>query len=378
MNNSINFHSNSSNRKLAQISASLYSRLGGPVQVVKHSCDLFDEYFNHTLIVFGSSDMHVPQHLEVPTFRNNRYGFYMGRLPKSVRRIIRESDVILIHGFYLFSTLISIVLAKKKSIYIMPHGSLENYQSGKSRVRKTVFDLCFRFLNKLREIQFLVGSVEEIKGVKSKFKNNTVSAVGLGINQVPQEYLHSGLTRTPIRLLCMSRISQKKRIDLCINAVKVLRERNLPVVLTIAGDGNSDLVHDLVELVDFNNLEAFVEFTGFVEGINKHQIYKNSDIFLLPSENENFAVAVAESIGHQVPVIVSNQVAMHSFVEKNNAGIVISQINLEELVVAIIDLYADYHHYWEGCVDSRNLLDWKIVISEWVKALNTPKRFSSI
>jgi glycosyltransferase involved in cell wall biosynthesis len=256
----------------------------------------------------------------------------------------------------------------------MPHGSLENYQNSSGRFRKLLFDSCFKFLNKSREIEFLVGSAEEINGVTRKFGKNLVRVVGIGIEAVPQQFLHQGLSAIPLRLLCLSRITQKKRIDLCIEAVKYLQDRDLPAYLTIAGDGDEALLRELIQLTKFKGLESVVDFVGFVDGDDKHRLYRESDILLLPSENENFAIAIAEAIAHQVPVVVSDAVAMHSFVKAHHTGIVIRELNAEVLAEAIISLNSDYQQKWNACVNSKYLLDWHLVFNVWYEALDVQKR----
>lgn len=363
--------------KLLQISASLESRLGGPVQVVKFSKEFLEKKFDQTLIIFGTSDENISNSISIPTFRSNRYGFFMTPLSKSIRTKFRDSDLILIHGFYLFSTLVSITLAKKSEIFIMPHGSLENYQNRNGRFRKRIFDACFKLLNKSRKIVFLVGSVEEINGVKSKFSNNLVQVVGIGIKSVPDQFLHQGTTKIPLRLLCISRITHKKRIDLCIQAVKHLQDRGYSCFLTIAGDGDEQLLRELVKLAKVNGLESVISFIGFVDGDEKHRLYRESDILLLPSENENFAVSIAESIAHQVPVIVSDAVAMHSFVKVHKTGKVISELNAEVLADAILQLKSEYHQYWRACVTSKDLLEWEKVFNVWQNAFQASDRFQN-
>jgi glycosyltransferase involved in cell wall biosynthesis len=172
-------------------------------------------------------------------------------------------------------------------------------------------------------------------------------------------------------LLSFSRIAEKKRIDLSIEAVRALREEGVDVRLTIAGVGSHELVEELRDLVKHYKLDSVVDFIGFVDGDDKNKIFVDSDIFLLPSENENFAVAVAESIARQVPVVVSNRVAMHRFVESHRTGIVIERLDEKSLVKAIKEVISSYHIYWQGCHNSRHLLLWGNVFEEWKRILLT-------
>ena len=359
--------------KLTQVSASLDNKLGGPVQVVNHVSRLLQEICDHELIVFGTEHSSTNRTFSVPTFRQNRYGLFFGKLKTPTRTQIRTSDVLLVHGFYLYSTLVTIALAKNSRIFVMPHGSLEQYQNSAGRFRKIVFDVFFRALAFFRNVAFVVGSPDEIIGVRDKFKKYPVHVLGLGIDEVPENYLRKNGLQESIRLLSFSRIAEKKRVDLSIEAVRVLREEGVDARLTIAGVGSDQLVKELRDLVELYNLDSFVDFIGFVDGEDKNNVYMNSDIFLLPSENENFAVAVAESIARQVPVVVSDRVAMHRFVERYKTGIVIEKLDVSLLVKAIKEIISNHNIYWQGCLNSRHLLFWDNVFEEWKRILLTTK-----
>lgn len=359
--------------RITQVSASLDNKLGGPVQVVKNVGQHLSKCCEHKLIVFGTNNLSIKSNFNVPTIGQNRYGLFFKRLNTLIRTQIRTSDVLLVHGFYLYSTLVTIALAKASRIFVMPHGSLEPYQKNVGRFRKVVFDIFFRTLAFSRNVSFIVGSSDEVIGVRHKFKKNPIHVLGLGVDEVPEENLRQNGLQESVRLLSLSRITEKKRVDLCIEAVKALREKGVDARLTIAGVGNNQLFQELRDLVRTYNLNSVVEFIGFVDGQDKNLVYINSDIFLLPSENENFAVAVAESIARQVPVVVSNRVAMHRFVESHRTGVVIEKLEVNSLAKAINEVISNHHIYWQGCRNSRHLLLWENVFEEWKRILLTTK-----
>lgn len=351
--------------KVVQISASLDSALGGPSQIVTQTSWYFRKHFEHVLIVFGVQNLSIESAFTVPTFRQNRYGLFFRKLNIVIRNKIYSSNVLLVHGFYLYCNLIAIALAEESRILIMPHGSLESYQNRTGRCRKMIFDRLFSILARFRNISFIVGSADEVAGVRSKFKNYPIHVLGIGVEEVPSHHLRKNGIQETVNLLSVSRITEKKRIDLCIEAVRALRVRGIEARLTIAGTGSNQIVGQLRDLVNRYDLEAVIEFIGFVDGQNKDEAYYKSDIFLLPSENENFAVAVAESIMRRVPVVVSNRVAMHHFVQQHNAGVVIENLEVISLVNAIYQVYTNYDKYWQGCHNSRHLLLWDNVFEKW-------------
>jgi glycosyltransferase involved in cell wall biosynthesis len=351
-----------------QITARLDPKLGGPHNVVDKTNDLFSKKYNSKLIIFGSSVNQYKNSIENSTLRNNRYGFVFG-IPKfKIRLALKNSDILLIHGYYLWSTLIALYFSSTRNIFLMPHGSLEFYQANKGKIRKMIFTKLCKLLLKGRSIHFLVGSSPEIVSVRQSFPNSKISVVGLGIEL-------SNLTKSicrihsPIKLFCLSRITNKKRIDLCIRAVSKLNEGKNKYHLDIYGSGDHFLEKELKELVKDLNLGEQISFKGHVDGESKDLAIQNSDILLLPSENENFAVAVAESIAFGKPVVVSKFVAMHEFVDTHSTGSTIETLDVDEIVFAIKDVTDKFSTYQENCIASAPLLAWEEVINSWFHAI---------
>ena len=192
---------------------------------------------------------------------------------------------------------------------------------------------------------------------------------GLGIENIPKRFLHKSSQKSTLELLCFSRIALKKRLDLCIIATRKLLDLGIDVKLTIAGTGDFQLMSQLINLIDNLKIKHSVEFLGFIDGDQKHLCFQKSDIFLLPSENENFAVAVAEAISYQVPVVVSKNVAMKDFVLAQGVGEVIDDLEVSELVSKILKIKESYLRYWDNCRKSKNLLSWDEVLKIWEREL---------
>lgn len=350
--------------RIVQISSSLDRRLGGPATVVSESYSYINKEYGSKLIVFGTNDL-ITDATQVPTLFNNRYGIPKRLIDKKIIDDLKESDLILIHGFYLFSTLLVVSMTKKSRIMIMPHGSLEEYQQKTGKLRKMVFDwLILKRLGK-RKLIFMVASESEAICINRRFPASCIESVGLGIPIFKREFGENEKIHSPISLLSFSRIANKKRLDLSIKAVKSLRDKGLDFKLEIYGEGEIKLVSKLKKLVSELAMSDFVNFNGHVPTSNFGEVFKNADIFLLPSENENFAVAVAESIAFGKPVVVSKFVAMHAFVDQHSAGLTINSLDIEDLVLAIEEIANNYSNYQKNCISSAPLLSWDTVIKRW-------------
>jgi glycosyltransferase involved in cell wall biosynthesis len=197
-----------------------------------------------------------------------------------------------------------------------------------------------------------------------------MTVVGLGVEANNIEARTKYNPSEPIRLFCVTRISEKKRIDLCIKALCELNKTKIRYTLQIIGSGDYILEGELRKLISELNLDNQVVFSGFLEGLQKTNAIAGADIFLLPSENENFAVAVAESISAGKPVVVSKFVAMHEFVDRHQTGITIKSLEVDELASAIESVHRDYLKFQQNCIDSSPLLRWEEVQKNWLRALD--------
>lgn len=356
--------------KLVQISASLNPMLGGPAKVVEDTSNIFVNYFDASLIVFGHVMHSNQKSITVPTILNNRYGWTWRTPQKSIRKKIIEADILLIHGFYLYSTILAIFLSKSKKIYIMPHGSLEDYQEQRGRLRKIIFRIVLRTIGKNSLFHFIVGSHTEMESVRKVFPNAKVSVVGLGVRNSDSKLYEESKLHNPIKLYCISRIVHKKRIDLSIKTLQKLNLSGPIFELSIIGNGDNFLELELKKLVSELGLGNQVKFHGFLEGSKKQKVIEECDIFLLNSENENFAIAVAEAIVLGKPVVVSSYVAMHDFVDKYSVGETASDLTVDAISKSILNVVNNYDKMRNNCVQYAPLLYWNNVIMNWIEIIS--------
>ena len=356
---------NEVNRTLVQITASLEAKLGGPPRVVEDTFPYLAEKYDAHLVVFGNSEIVTPRQIINTTFLQNRFGLRFRKPTKESIAAMNQAQVVVIHGFYLYSTLISLHFSKSENLFLMPHGSMEKYQESKGRLRKRIFTQLFLFLLGNRKIRFIVASNSEKQSVLQKFPQFKTIVVGLGVEKSSQHLQKEQLPHQPVRLFCLSRISQVKRLDLSIKCLSILNKNSNKYTLDIYGVGDLKLSQNLTGLVKDLDLSETVTFHGFADLSKKNETLKRSDILLLPSENENFAIVVAESIAAGIPVILFKNVGMHEFVDEHKAGITIQSLSEVELAEAVFTVVQDFAVYRQNCVKAAEYLTWENVIQRW-------------
>ncbi|MGQ9505944.1 MAG: glycosyltransferase [Thermogutta sp.] len=134
-------------------------------------------------------------------------------------------------------------------------------------------------------------------------------------------------------LLFLSRLHEKKRPSWLMKALAVLRNEFPDLGLIFAGPdaGAGEEVNILARQF---GLDGRVCQLGFVQGEEKQQLFAVADVFCLPSQDENFGVAVVEAMAYGVPAVVTPGVASHVYVDAAGCGITADD-SLEGVIQAI-------------------------------------------
>jgi glycosyltransferase involved in cell wall biosynthesis len=118
-----------------------------------------------------------------------------------------------------------------------------------------------------------------------------------------------GITEKAKVILFLGRLSEKKNPDLLLRAfaslVKETQGEDLRLVF--AGPYERGMKARLEAMVVQLGVSSLVHFTGPIFGEVKWSAYRAADVFVLPSQNENFGNTAAESAAAGTPVVVTEQ-----------------------------------------------------------------------
>jgi len=116
-----------------------------------------------------------------------------------------------------------------------------------------------------------------------------------------------GIPADALLVLFLGRLSEKKSPELLLEAFARLPESiaNRRVWLTFAGPDESGMQARLEALARAKKVGSRVVFSGAVYGENKWAAYRDANVFVLPSRNENFGNTAAEAAACGTPVVVT-------------------------------------------------------------------------
>lgn len=162
-------------------------------------------------------------------------------------------------------------------------------------------------------------------------------------------------------VLFLGRLSTKKSPDLLLAAFAKLPEQldGKPMHLVFAGPDEDGLQSKLEQMAGELGVAPRVQFLGAIFDEAKWSAYLDADVFVLPSQNENFGNTAAESVAAGTPVIVTEQCGIAPFL-RNRTGIVIKH-DVGELSEALASLLTDqelYGRFVAGCPEVAAELSW--------------------
>ncbi len=126
-------------------------------------------------------------------------------------------------------------------------------------------------------------------------------------------------------ILFLGRIHEKKGVDHLLKAFAQLKSEGMTdgYKLVMAGPPSSEeYLQELKGFVSENDIEDEVVWTGMLTGDRKWGAICAADVFVLPSHQENFGIAVAEALMNSVPVLISDKVNIWREIKESGAGIV--------------------------------------------------------
>lgn len=170
-------------------------------------------------------------------------------------------------------------------------------------------------------------------------------------------------------VLFLGRLVSKKSPDLLIEAFAAWRRNSTDApdgVLVLAGpeEENDGYVRQLKQLARKLNIAESVRMVGPLYDDAKWQAYRDADVFVLPSQNENFGNTAAEAAACGTPVIVTHRCGIAPYV--GGAGLVINH-EVSELEAALKTILEDSEFHARcrlGCTEMAASLSWNGPLDE--------------
>lgn len=176
------------------------------------------------------------------------------------------------------------------------------------------------------------------KGMVERFSCKNVTTI---YNIIDSGILHKSRQIIPLcskrrlNIVSVGRLEYVKGYDRLIDAFNILINANrFDISLVLVGDGSQR--QDLENSVRNYGLGDYVSFIGIQS--NPYPYIANADVFVCPSRQEGFNIAILEAMTLGKPIIATDCAGPAEILEHGRVGILASN-DIDGLVRAIIELY---------------------------------------
>lgn len=227
-------------------------------------------------------------------------------LASELRRTALGADVVHDHGLWLMPNVHAGREAVRagKPLVVSPRGMLSKAALSFSRWKKRAFWLLLQKEAIRSAACFHATGEGEYQDIRAMGLRNPVAIIPNGID-IPDAVPVQAQANPDERIvLSLGRIHPKKGLDRLVQAWAALEAVHPQWRLKIVGSSEVGYVEALKTLAGQLGLQR-INFHGPVYGDDKTAMYREADLFVLPSLNENFGLTVAESLAAGTPVIAT-------------------------------------------------------------------------
>lgn len=293
-------------------------------KALKNSVDLnqFDIIHAYTLFTDGNTAMRISLETGIPyvvAVRNTDINDFLKKIP----------------------------LLRKRGIDIMNRASKVLFLSESYRNQ-----VIREYVPKKYQEEIIRKSVIIPNGIDDFWLNNAVSDI--------QDSHYERLLKKELRAVCAGRIDKNKNIISAINALLLLKKRGWNVLFTVVGK--------IEDMDEFNRIKAY-EFVKYIDPQPKErllEIYRNNDIFIMPSYTESFGLVYAEAMSQGIPVIYTLGQGFDGQFPEGKIGYHVNAYKIEDIANAIERIAKDYKRISKSCPPSAAKFNWEDIVQKYM------------
>lgn len=316
----------------------LYSGGVGGIEILCQDIGINADYENEFCFLFENGTIY--EEMRRKNLKTITFAYFKKKSIKrlyNVIKIARNYDVIVTHhaniSMHIYFLLICLFLSRKKKVMTV-HSCFEKstylcYGILKNLLYKNLIQLIMSLTDRIVFVSE-AGRKSYMSEFKFDFEKSKVIYNGIKQPMISNKKVKSNRI---LNITYIGRLVEIKGIQLLIDAIKLVKDKNYEVILKIVGDG--DYKKYLYQKVENLNLTKIIKFEGEQRNIRKYLM--NADVFVYPSIcQEVFGISIVEAMSYGVPCIAFDVGGIGEIIVDDYNGFLSKEISSEKLAELII------------------------------------------
>ncbi len=247
--------------------------------------------------------------------------------------LARQSDIVHLHGTWILGNVqIARQLVRlKKPIIVSTHGMLDDWSLSQKSIKKQIFLQLFgkRYIRRAARVH-CTAAAERQQVIKNLGFEPPITIIP-PIIELPAwgdshrtELLSTelGLATTAPRIVFLSRLLPNKGPEILLDALALVKQQGQVFQAIMVGPGEESYVQGLRNQAQRLGLQGDVHWLGMQREPYKTACYRESDVYVLPTIQENFGIVLVEAMAMGLPIVTTRGTDVWQELESRGATIV--------------------------------------------------------
>ena len=167
-----------------------------------------------------------------------------------------------------------------------------------------------------------------------------------------------------IKLVYVGAINKRKNLISTINAIEILRNNGMEITYTIVGKAADKAL--------FNRIKN-LPYVNYIKPVSKDKllkIYRDHDIFVMPSITETFGLVYPEAMSQGLPVIYTKGQGFDGQFADGEVGYAVDCFDINEIAKKIVAIIENYEVISKRCVEYSDKFHWEDIVGQYCEIYN--------
>lgn len=342
-----------------------------------HTCGIVLYYGKNKDTIEKIQVPYNDENREITVYRLRGYNLFKNGFFSSLRRIIKEYDVVQVHEYDQITSWIYYAWSKKP--VVIYHGPYYHSFNKGYNLKCRIFDNLFLKIRHNPRTVCLTKSHMAEKFLESRgFKD--VTAVGVGVDtdnfvrETDVQERDIEIPKEAFNLLYVGKIEERRNSFFLLEIMEEICRNQKNINCIIIGDGEKEYTKRFLEkaqkLIDMGRLQYYPEASQK----QLAHVYENVQLMLFPSHYEIFGMVLVEAAYFGLPVISTPNGGADMLIQNEKNGWILADENVNEWSRLIEKVYLNRDLYSRVCeeLEKRENIDiyWDELVEKFVEGYN--------